>query len=165
MFFVQIGALLAMARFGLASIETPELTSCSDVQGFKLSDLKLTNAEVGQTMTLDFTLDITQKLSSSPQLKVTATTGDGQEIGCLLDLIGTCTYAMCGGTSTAEKALGSLWNNECPIEPNSYTKSYSFELPKLAKPFLGDGTFNVMFEVQDGGETVGCQKFPITIKV
>ncbi|XP_029837119.2 uncharacterized protein LOC115321020 [Ixodes scapularis] len=165
MVFVHVGTLLALAGFCSASIETPELTPCSDVQGFKLSDLKLTNAVLGQTMTVDFTLDITQELKSSPQLTVTATKNNGQEIGCLFNLIGSCTYDMCGGTSIVEKTLGSLWNNECPIEPNSYTKSLSGELPELAKSFLGNGTINLMFEVQDGGKTVGCQKFPVTIKI
>ncbi|XP_042146144.1 uncharacterized protein LOC121835740 [Ixodes scapularis] len=164
MVFVHVGTLLALAGFCLASIETPELTPCSDAQAFKLSDLKLTNAVLGQTMTLDFTLDITQELNSSPQLTVTVTKNDGQEIDCIQNFIGSCTYDLCGGTSIAEQMLGSLWNNECPIEPNSYTQSVSGELPEIAKSFLGNGTINIMFEVQDGGKTVGCQKLPVTIK-
>ncbi|CAN7939450.1 unnamed protein product, partial [Ixodes hexagonus] len=136
----------------------------SAAQQVKLSNVAITNAELGMTMTLNFTLNITTTLNNSPQLKVTMTKNNGARIFCI-DNFGSCTYDLCGGTSSVEKRLGSLWNNTCPITPNSYTESLPAELPSGIGFLLGNGTITVKLDVQNAGQSVGCQQFKLTIKL
>ncbi|KAK8759782.1 hypothetical protein V5799_028951 [Amblyomma americanum] len=64
-------------------------------------------------MTANFTLKTSQKLESDNKLEVTVYTASGSKIHCL-GHIGSCTYHVCGGNSTAEQLLGQPWNNEVP---------------------------------------------------
>ncbi|CAN8022917.1 unnamed protein product [Ixodes persulcatus] len=81
---MMIGA--TMTGLCVASTQTPTLTSCSTAQQVKLSNVAITNARLGQTMTLNFTVNITTTLNTSPQLKVTMTTNFGLPIPCIDDV-------------------------------------------------------------------------------
>ncbi|CAN7994383.1 unnamed protein product [Ixodes pacificus] len=163
MFLVlMIGA--TMTGFCVASTQTPTLTSCSTAQQVKLSNVVITNARLGQTMTLNFTVNITTTLNTSPQLKVTMTTNFGLPIPCIND-VGSCAYDLCGGTSEVEQGLGSRWNNTCPITPNSYTESLTAALPTDIKFLLGNGNIKIKLNILNGGQSVGCQQFTVSIQL
>ncbi|KAM7299091.1 putative immunoglobulin-binding protein [Ixodes scapularis] len=164
MMFLGLLIGISMTSLCMASTQTPTLTSCSSAQQVQLSNVAITDAELGKTMTLNFTLAITSTLNSSPKLKLTVTKNNGQQIACIAN-VGSCTYKLCGGTTDVEKGLGSLWNNTCPIAPNTYTQSLAAELPEGIGFLLGNGTLTFKIDVQNGGQSVGCQQFKVNVKL
>ncbi|CAN8022960.1 unnamed protein product [Ixodes persulcatus] len=83
-----LGLLIGISMTGvcMASTQTPTLTSCSSAQQVQLSNVAITNAELGKTMTLNFTLSITATLDNSPKLKLTVTKNNGQQIPCVTNV-------------------------------------------------------------------------------
>nr|XP_037289730.1 LOW QUALITY PROTEIN: uncharacterized protein LOC119183990 [Rhipicephalus microplus] len=114
----------------MASVQTPTLTSCSSVQDVKVNDVSITDAQLGKTMRVNFTLTISTQLASNPTLKITMKKSNGLTIPCLNN-VGSCTYKLCGGTTSVEQQLGVLWNNQCPINPITGQQSITAQLDPL----------------------------------
>ncbi|XP_077530158.1 uncharacterized protein LOC144142489 isoform X2 [Haemaphysalis longicornis] len=75
-------------------------------------------------------------------------------------------YELCGGHKRAEKELGRLWENKCPVPAMTAQQSISAKLSRAVKIFIGEApvTMSVRLEVEDGGSTVGCQSFEVQIE-
>ncbi|XP_077530164.1 uncharacterized protein LOC144142494 [Haemaphysalis longicornis] len=147
-----------------SSLQTPTLTSCSSVQQVQVGAVTIQNAKIGQTMVINFTLTITQPLSSDPKLQVTMKRQSGSVISCI-DNVGSCTYKLCGGTTSFEQSLGQLWNNTCPVPAITVTQTINAQLDPLIQLIIGFAptTLNLQLQVTNGGSTVACQKFPVNI--
>ncbi|XP_077493522.1 uncharacterized protein LOC144104410 [Amblyomma americanum] len=155
---------LAGAPFVAASVQTPTLTSCSTTQKAKVDAVTITNAKIGQTMIVNFTLIITESLGSNPTLQITMRKNGGSTIPCVNN-VGSCTYKLCGGTSSVEQGLGQLWNNQCPVPVINAQESIKAELDPLIQLVIGFAptTISIEFKVNNGGVVVGCQSFKVNI--
>ncbi|XP_037521178.1 uncharacterized protein LOC119397956 isoform X2 [Rhipicephalus sanguineus] len=75
------------------------------------------------------------------------------------------TYKLCGGTSSVEQQLGSLWNNQCPINPITVQQSITAQLDPLIQLVIGTAptTITIQLQIMNGGATVGCQSFKVNV--
>ncbi|XP_077529182.1 uncharacterized protein LOC144141504 [Haemaphysalis longicornis] len=158
--------ILSLARPSLvkAAVQTPTLTSCSSVQQVQVGGVTIENAKIGQTMLLNFTLTISQALQSEPKMQFTFKKQSGSVIPCI-NGVGSCTYKLCGGTSSVEQKLGRLWNNVCPVPAITVQQSIKADLDSAIQLIIGFAptTLNIEIKVINGGTTVGCQSFPVNI--
>ncbi|KAH7933965.1 hypothetical protein HPB49_019800 [Dermacentor silvarum] len=129
-----------------------------------ISDMAIQDAQIGKKMLANFTLIVKEPLESNPTLKVTITTAEGEEVGCY-DSVGSWKLKLCDGTTRKERKLSSKWDNQCPIEAGVYTVRLSFFLPSMdyARMCLRDGNLVATLKIQDGGETLDCVSYPITV--
>ncbi|KAL1426035.1 hypothetical protein MTO96_018585 [Rhipicephalus appendiculatus] len=74
------------APLAATSLQKPELKSCSDANDIQACDVSVTDAQIGKTMIVNFTLDVKKELGSDPTLKVTMAKKDGSEIPCIADI-------------------------------------------------------------------------------
>ncbi|XP_075530571.1 uncharacterized protein LOC142563815 [Dermacentor variabilis] len=164
----MLSLILTLALVGTplvaASVQTPELISCSDAEDVQVSDVTITDAQIGKTMVVNFTLDIKKPLGSDPTLKVTLRRKDGSEIPCIKGL-GTCDYNLCDGNSPNEEAIQQLWDNQCPVPVITLRKSVAEPLDADVQKGTGAAptTITAELEVTNDGETVGCQSFSVDI--
>ncbi|XP_072140836.1 uncharacterized protein [Dermacentor andersoni] len=170
----------------------PTLFVCLNVspfageQKFRLSDVSVTNATIGRTVTVNFTLAVTEELADDPKMEVTVYRQNGRKISCpprggawsapLFHAqhcgkeeacVTPCSsvYKLCGGRSNAEKFLGQLWNNECPVPAMERQESASSRLNPMIQAIIGRAptTITVEYKVKNGGSTVGCQSFKVRV--
>lgn len=155
---------LACFNFAAAFVQSPVFTSCSRVQDVQISNVTISNARIGQRMTVDFTLNIRKPLTSSPRLAVTVRNKNGLRLPCVKN-VGSCIYKLCGGKSSAELFLGRLWDNACPVPAITTTESVTETLVPALQTLVGNAptTLSVQMEVYNGASSVGCQKFDITV--
>ncbi|XP_077494783.1 uncharacterized protein LOC144105535 [Amblyomma americanum] len=164
----MLSALVVVALAGsplvTASVQTPTLTSCSSSTKVSVSDVTITNAKIGQTMVVDFTLKVSEALGSNPTLKITLRKQGGSEIPCINN-VGSCTYKLCGGTSSVEQGLAEQWNNQCPVPAMTAKESLSAKLDPIIQIFTGAAptTIAIELKVSNGGTVVGCQSFQAMI--
>ncbi|XP_070383718.1 uncharacterized protein [Dermacentor albipictus] len=147
-----------------ASLQTPTLTPCSSEQKFRLSDVSVMDATIGRTVTVNFTLAVTEELADDPKVEVTVYRQNGRKISCP-PRGGSCVYKLCGGRSNAEKFLGQLWNNECPVPAMERQESASSRLNPMIQAIIGRAptTITIEYKVKNGGSTVGCQSFKVRV--
>ncbi|KAL1477847.1 hypothetical protein MTO96_035428, partial [Rhipicephalus appendiculatus] len=105
-------------------------------QKFRLSDVTVEDATIGRTMTVNFTLTVTEELADEPKLEVTVIKQNGRKVSCP-PRGGACVYRLCGGTSNEEKFLGQLWNNECPVPATERRESTSARLNPMIQMVIG----------------------------
>ncbi|XP_040068792.1 uncharacterized protein LOC8036341 [Ixodes scapularis] len=165
MFPFTAAILFSIVSTGIASTQTPNITSCSATHVVVIDDVTITDAEVGKTMVISYVGQLTRDLNDSPSLKFTLTKNNGGgKIPCLYDL-GSCQYDLCGGTSDTERKIGEPWNNTCPIPAGSYDTSVSLDIPYLAVFFIGDGDLHVKMEIINGGTAVECIEMNVQVKI
>ncbi|KAL3218152.1 hypothetical protein MRX96_031714 [Rhipicephalus microplus] len=82
-----------------------------------------------------------------------------------LNNVGSCTYKLCGGTTSVEQQLGVLWNNQCPINPITVQQSITAQLDPLIQLVIGTAptTITIELQIRNGGVTVGCQSFKVNV--
>ncbi|XP_040068785.1 uncharacterized protein LOC120841853 [Ixodes scapularis] len=165
MFTLTAAILFSIVSAGIASTQTPNITSCLATHVGIIDHVTVTDAAVGKTMVISYGGQLTQALNDSPSLKFTMTknTGGGQ-VPCINDL-GSCQYDLCGGTSDTEKKIGAPWNNTCPIPAGSYDTSVSVNIPYLAMFFIGNGDLHVKMEIINGGTAVECVETNVQVKI
>ncbi|XP_077494785.1 uncharacterized protein LOC144105536 isoform X2 [Amblyomma americanum] len=163
--------MLSVVFFALAgcslvagSVQTPELTSCSSEKSINLSNVSISDAQIGKIMTANFTLTTSQKLESDNKLEVTVYTASGSKIHCL-GHIGSCTYHVCGGNSTAEQLLGQPWNNKCPVPEKTMPLSYSVRVPWFIQMAIGSAptTLHIRLKMTKGDTVIGCELLQVNI--
>ncbi|XP_077530159.1 uncharacterized protein LOC144142490 [Haemaphysalis longicornis] len=155
---------LASIMLATASVQRPVLTSCSESQQVRLSDVTITNATIGNTMVISYRVTNSKPLTSNPTLVVTVWKENGSKIGCFFNT-GSCAYKLCGGTSWQEQAIGEMWGNRCPVPAFDRTLTTSSALNGLLSFLIGwpPTTLKMQVEVTDGGETLGCYNFKAKI--
>ncbi|XP_077494781.1 uncharacterized protein LOC144105534 [Amblyomma americanum] len=128
------------------------------------NEVSITDAKIGETMILNYTLAISEILGSNPTLKVTMRKQNGDKIGCIRN-IGSCNYKLCGGTSSVEQDLARQWNNQCPVPVITAQQSIVAKLYPIVQYFIGYAptTIGIDLEATNGGTTVGCQSFKVNI--
>ncbi|XP_040068786.1 uncharacterized protein LOC120841854 [Ixodes scapularis] len=157
--------LWSLVSTGIASTQTPNITSCSATHVVTIDSITITNARFGQTMIFSYTGQLAQALNDSPLLKATMTEKNGGgRIPCIDDL-GSCDYKLCGGTSDVEKEISAAWNGTCPVPAGNYNSSASFHIPYLAALFLRDGNVNVKLEIINGGISLECNQFDVRFEI
>ncbi|XP_075750500.1 uncharacterized protein LOC142817355 [Rhipicephalus microplus] len=164
MLFFVLSIALVCSNLVAASVQSPTLTSCSSAQSVKLSGVSITDAQIGKTMKVNFSMIITTQLASSPTLKITIKTSSGSTVPCINN-VGSCTYKLCGGTTSLEQEFGMPWNNKCPINPITVQQSITANLDPLIQLLIGTAptTLTIQIAILNGGVTVGCQSFKVNI--
>lgn len=148
-----------------AWIQTPEIENCSDSQIFRLSNVTIKDATISKTMTVRFTVTLTEALGDNPKLHLILRKKSGIKIPCLLGY-GSCTYKLCDGTTKQERALTQMWNNRCPVPV--FEETLSFDAPVIPAVQLITGpaptTITIGFTVTNGGNIVACQSLKVRIR-
>ncbi|EEC14225.1 immunoglobulin-binding protein, putative [Ixodes scapularis] len=165
MFPFTAAILFSIVSTGIASTQTPNITSCSATHVVVIDDVTITDAAVGKTMIISYVGQLTQALNDSPSLRFTMTrNAGGGQVPCINDL-GSCQFDLCGGTSDREREIGAPWNNTCPIPAGSYDTSVSLKIPYLAVFFIGNGDLHVKMEIINGGTPVECVEMNVQVKI
>uniref|UniRef100_G3MNP5 MD-2-related lipid-recognition domain-containing protein n=1 Tax=Amblyomma maculatum TaxID=34609 RepID=G3MNP5_AMBMU len=152
------------SALGTASVQRPKITSCSKSEKFMLSDVSITNAQIGQSMVVNTSINIREPLGSSPTLSVTMRKQSGSKIPCL-GSVGSCTYKLCRGTTSEEQELAKPWQNQCPVPAITVQESKETHLTPMSQIIIGKAPTTISFKLKvvDGGATVGCQSFKVEI--
>ncbi|XP_077492473.1 uncharacterized protein LOC144103688 [Amblyomma americanum] len=156
--------VLSGSPLATASVQRPTLTSCSSSGKLKVSDVSITNAKIGQIMVVNVTLEVGESLRWNPSLEITMLKESGSRISCISD-VGSCTYKLCGGTTSAEQELAKPWENRCPVPAITAQESIRAELNPIVQLVIGYAptTISMELKVVNGGKTVGCQSFKVMI--
>uniref|UniRef100_A0A023GCJ2 Putative lipocalin-8 1 n=1 Tax=Amblyomma triste TaxID=251400 RepID=A0A023GCJ2_AMBTT len=160
LFFTMAGCSLVAA-----SVQTPELTPCSDSEDVDISDVTISDAKIGEKMYLNFTLKVSRQLDSDPKLELTIIKENGDEVPCF-DGVGSCTYKLCDGETDLEMALGQLWDNKCPVPEITAPASLGLTLNPIIEFAIGKAptTVTLRLKVTDGGQNVGCESFKFDVE-
>ncbi|KAH7933864.1 hypothetical protein HPB49_018352 [Dermacentor silvarum] len=159
-----LGFMIQFAIGWALKIFSAQFKVITDSQIFRLSNVTIKDATISKTMTVRFTVTLTEALGDNPKLHLILRKKSGIKIPCLLGY-GSCVYKLCGGTSNAEKFLGQLWNNECPVPARERQESASARLDPMIQLVIGRAptTLTVEYKVKNGGSTVGCQSFDVRV--
>ncbi|XP_054917081.1 uncharacterized protein [Dermacentor andersoni] len=166
---ISIGllSLAAILHVVACSTQMPSLTLCPGEHDptIHITNITITNAKLGEKMNIDAAFDITEQLDSDPVLYVSFARPDGTQLWCP-DYISECELMLCGGTKIDELQLTSEWDNECPIQPGSYTAHTSVRLLDISssEEFIGDGNVVVTLNIENGGKTVECVYFTVFVE-
>ncbi|XP_077529453.1 uncharacterized protein LOC144141839 [Haemaphysalis longicornis] len=165
----MFAAVYLFALVGLSASEnqTPQLTDCpgEDEEFLKFYGFTIEDATLGGTLRAHTEVSFTKEFTN-PTLHIGISRPDGTELPCIKGLW-QCDLKLCNGTTPEEKELNADWDNECPIEPGTYTARMSFPLPdtKETRAFFGDGNVVITLIVKDGDETVECVSLPMKVDV
>ncbi|KAH7939448.1 hypothetical protein HPB52_012703 [Rhipicephalus sanguineus] len=133
----------------------------SDSDVITISDATVSNAEVGSTLSFDYTLKVSEEIDGSPSLSFEMSSG-GAGIPCY-ENVGSCTYSMCGGSDSVEQQIGAPWDNTCPIAPDSYQSELNVTIPSAASVLIQESKLHVKIQGVNGDQALGCYEFGVSI--
>ncbi|XP_050048211.1 uncharacterized protein [Dermacentor andersoni] len=143
--------------------QSPTINYCFDSEMVYVTDVVITNATVDKVMSVNYTVEFTQRLRDNPLLDVIMSIAGGPHIPCI-DEVGSCSYNLCYARNEIEVQIASAWRSECPVPPGLFTGYLHYKLTQTAWNTLKGRAVLIRANVINGGELVGCFRLSATVR-